>query len=34
MKVSVIIPVFNVEKYIDKCLDSIVNQTLADIEII
>ena len=34
MKVSVIIPVFNVEKYIDKCLKSIVNQTLADIEII
>ena len=34
MKVSVIIPVFNVEKYIDKCLDSIVNQTLVDIEII
>ena len=27
-------PVYNVEKYIDKCLDSLVNQTLKDIEII
>ena len=34
MKVSVIVPVYNVEKYIDKCLESLVNQTLADIEII
>ena len=34
MKVSVIVPVYNVEKYIDKCLDSLVNQTLEDIEII
>lgn len=34
MKVSVIIPVFNGEKYINKCLDSLVNQTLKDIEII
>ena len=34
MKVSVIVPVFNVEKYIDKCLNSLVNQTLNDIEII
>ena len=33
-KVSVIIPVYNVEKYIDKCLSSLVNQTLKDIEII
>ncbi len=33
-KVSVIIPVYNVEKYIKKCLDSLVNQTLSDIEII
>lgn len=28
MKLSVIIPFFNAEKYIDKCLDSIVNQTI------
>ena len=34
IKVSVIVPVYNVEKYIDKCLDSLVNQTLKDIEII
>jgi len=33
-KVSVIVPVYNVEKYIDKCLNSLVNQTLQDIEII
>ena len=33
-KVSVIIPVYNVEKYIDKCLDSVINQTFKDIEII
>ena len=33
-KVSVVVPVYNVEKYISKCLDSLVNQTLKDIEII
>ena len=33
-KVSVIVPVYNVEKYIDKCLNTLVNQTLKDIEII
>ncbi len=33
-KVSVIIPVYNVEKYLRECLDSVVNQTLTDIEII
>ena len=33
-KVSVIVPVYNVEKYIDKCLNSLVNQTLKEIEII
>lgn len=32
--VSVIIPVYNVEKYLRQCLDSIINQTLKDIEII
>lgn len=32
--VSVIIPVYNVEKYLGKCLDSIVNQTYAQLEII
>lgn len=33
-KLSIIIPVFNVEKYIHKCIDSIRNQTIEDIEII
>lgn len=33
-KVSVIIPVYNVEQYLERCLDSVVNQTLKDIEII
>ena len=33
-KVSLIIPVYNVENYIEKCLDSVVNQTLKDMEII
>ncbi len=33
-KVSVIVPVYNVEMYIAKCLDSLLNQTLEDIEII
>ena len=34
VKVSIIIPVYGVEKYIGKCLESLVNQTLKDIEII
>ena len=33
-KVSVIVPVFNKEKYLDACLNSLVNQSLNDIEII
>ena len=33
-KVSVIVPVYNVENYIEKCLDSLVKQTIEDIEII
>lgn len=33
-KVSVIVPVYNVENYLSKCLDSLVNQTLQNIEII
>lgn len=34
IKVSVILPVYNAEEYLNECLDSIVNQTLKDIEII
>lgn len=33
-KISVIIPVYNVEKYLRQCLDSVINQTLREIEII
>ena len=33
-KVSVIVPVYNVEKYLKQCLDSIVDQTLEDLEIV
>lgn len=32
IKVSIIIPIYNVEKYLRRCLDSIINQTLKDIE--
>lgn len=34
VKISVIIPVYNSEKYLKKCIDSILNQTMKDIEII
>ena len=34
MKVSVIVPVYNVEKYLSKCLDSLANQTIDDYEVI
>lgn len=33
-KVSIIVPVYGVEKYIDKCLDSLVKQSLKEIEVI
>ena len=33
-KLSIIVPVYNVEKYLPKCLESLTNQTLKDIEII
>lgn len=33
-KVSIVIPVYNVEKYIRECLDSIINQTYKNLEII
>ncbi|HCK3506152.1 TPA: glycosyltransferase, partial [Enterococcus faecium] len=34
VKISVIVPCYNVEKYIDECINSLINQTLKDIEII
>ena len=33
-KISIVVPVYNVEKYVDRCLMSLVTQTLQDIEII
>ena len=33
-KVSIVVPVYNVEKYLDECIESIINQSLNDIEII
>ncbi len=32
--ISIIIPVYNVEKYLSKCLDSVINQTYKNLEII
>ena len=32
--ISVIIPVYKVEKYLDKCIESVVGQTYSDLEII
>lgn len=34
MKISIIIPIFNSEKYIEKCLESVLQQTYTDFEII
>ena len=34
IKVSVVIPVFNAEKYLKECLDSVLSQTLQEIEVI
>ena len=33
-KISIIVPIYNVEKYLDRCIASLLNQTLKDIEII
>lgn len=34
VKLSIVLPIYNVEKYLPKCLDCLLNQTLRDIEII
>ena len=34
MKLSIIVPVYNVEKFLNKCLDSLIGQTMEDYEII
>lgn len=34
IKVSVVVPMYNVELYLRECVDSILNQTLEDIEVI
>lgn len=33
-KISIIVPIYNTERYLDKCLQSLVDQTFRDIEII
>lgn len=33
-KVSVIIPVYNVEEYLEECMESVIHQTLKEIEIL
>ena len=32
-KVTIVVPIYNVEKYVAKCLDSLIKQTFKDIEI-
>ena len=34
IKVSIILPIYNVEKYLDKCLESVSSQTLKEIKIL
>ena len=34
IKISVVIPVYNAEKFIEKCIESVIDQTLKEIEII
>ena len=32
--ISIIVPIYNVEKYLNRCLESLVNQTYQDLEIL
>lgn len=32
--ISVIVPIYNVEKYLNKCIESIINQSYSNLEII
>ena len=34
VKISVIVPIFRIEKYLPKCIDSLLNQTFSDFELI
>ncbi|MFR7797603.1 MAG: glycosyltransferase family 2 protein [Collinsella sp.] len=34
MKATIIVPVYNVEKYLSRCLDSLVHQTISDYEVL
>ena len=34
IKVSIIVPVYNVEAYLDRCIDSLVNQSMKELQII
>lgn len=33
-KVSIIVPVYNIEKYLNRCIDSILSQTFTDFELL
>ena len=33
-KISIIVPVYNAEKYLDQCVESIINQTFSDFELL
>ena len=33
-KVSIVVPIYNLEEFVPRCLDALVNQTLEDIEIL
>ena len=34
VEISIVIPVYNIEKYLKECLDSLINQTFKDFEVI